>query len=161
MRFFAFWSPYYFLLILFQWLISLPKDTEFQLEDQEHYVNWIEGIITGFGKQLEEINYIFCSDTYLHQVNVEYLDHDTYTDIITFDNSEAEEMIESDIFISIDRVGENAKEIGVSFMRELQRVMAHGVLHLIGYKDKSPEEAQEMRKQEEYCMNKFPNTWNK
>ena len=131
------------------------EDVDFQLDNPTSFSDWISAIIEEFDKELVEVNYIFCSDTYLHQVNVEYLDHDTYTDIITFDNSENEAAIESDIFISVDRVGENAKEVGVSFIREMQRVMIHGVLHLIGYKDKTESEAAEMRKQEEYCMGKF------
>lgn len=131
------------------------EDINFELTESTVYSNWIQVVIADHDYQLEEINYIFCSDTYLHQVNVEYLNHDTYTDIITFDNSEDEGVIESDIFISIDRIKENAVEMKVSFEQELQRVIIHGVLHLLGFKDKSEEEAGEMRNQENKSMAKF------
>jgi rRNA maturation RNase YbeY len=90
------------------------------------------------------LNYIFCSDNYLHQINVEYLDHDTLTDIITFDNSEEEETIEGDIFVSVERVEDNAKDLNVQFDDEILRVLAHGLLHLCGYDDHTDEEEAEM-----------------
>ncbi len=105
--------------------------------------------------ELESLNYIFCSDPYLHQINVQYLDHDTYTDIITFDNAEEENTIESDIFISIDRVKENAASFDAGFEQELRRVMAHGVLHLLGFGDKTETEKQIMREQEEKWVSEF------
>ena len=95
-----------------------------------------------------EINYIFCDDDYLHQINVEYLNHDTLTDIITFDYTE-DNVLSSDIFISIERVSDNANDFGVTFETELLRVMAHGILHLCGYKDKTEEDSQQMRKKED------------
>jgi probable rRNA maturation factor len=104
------------------------------------------------GFELEELNYIFCSDEYLHQMNLTYLNHDTLTDIITFDNSEAEQIIEGDIFISIDRVKENSEEFDVLFETELHRVLVHGLLHLFGYKDKSEREKVLMREKEEACL---------
>ena len=98
-----------------------------------------------------DINYIFCSDNYLHQINFQYLDHDTFTDIITFDQSDKDQ-IEGDIFISIDRVHENANERNISFVNELHRVMIHGILHLLGYNDKTPKEKQLMREKEDECL---------
>lgn len=99
-----------------------------------------------------EINYIFCSDDYLLSVNQEYLKHNTLTDIITFDNSEIPGQLSGDIFISVERVKENANKFLVSFDEELHRVMIHGVLHLIGYKDKKVNEKALMRKKEEACL---------
>jgi rRNA maturation RNase YbeY len=117
---------------------------------------WIDKSIQSEDKKAGELNIIFCSDDYLHKINLEYLNHDTFTDIITFDNSEEEDSIEGDLFISIERVQENARDIGVSFEEELARVMIHGVLHLIGYKDKSPEESQKMRAKEDHYLSLRP-----
>ena len=110
---------------------------------------WLFSLIEKHNYELETLNYIFCSDEYLLNVNKEYLDHDYYTDIITFDNSEEEELIESDIFVSLERVADNANTEKTSFDNELLRVLAHGVLHLFGYKDKSEEDAKIMRSKEE------------
>lgn len=121
------------------------EDIDFSVPNEEEVKQWIHEVITKFNFELVEINYILCSDEYLHKVNVEYLDHDTYTDIITFDNSEYENEIESDIFVSIDRIKENASSIGTSETDELHRVLIHGILHLLGFKDKSEEEAKNMR----------------
>ena len=115
-------------------------------------IPWLMEIANHHDHEIVEINYIFCSDEYLLDINKQYLDHDYYTDIITFDNSEEEGKIESDIFISIDRVNENADTLSVPRGTELNRVMAHGLLHLCGFKDKTDEEAKEMREQEEYCL---------
>lgn len=101
------------------------------------------------GKEADSINYIFCDDEYLLQINREYLDHDTYTDIVTFELSEKEEGLLSDIYISVERVRANAATFGTSFTRELHRVIFHGALHLSGYKDKKKEDAQRMRAKEE------------
>jgi len=97
------------------------------------------------------LNFIFCSDNYLLKINVEHLNHDTYTDIITFDYSK-EDRISGDIFISIDRVEENAKSHKTSFENELHRVIIHGVLHLLGYGDKEPGQKAEMRQKEDFCL---------
>ena len=113
---------------------------------------WLSQIAEKHGFKVNELNYVFCSDDYLLEVNKTYLAHDYYTDIITFDNSEEEGIIESDIFISTDRVEENEKEHDVPRGTEILRVMAHGLLHLCGFKDKTEEEANEMRKQEEACL---------
>ena len=99
-----------------------------------------------------QLTYIFCSDEYLHKLNVEYLDHDTLTDVITFDNADDSDILEGDIFISVERVAENAKELGHSFRDELHRVMIHGVLHLLGYHDKDLLAQTAMRKKEDYCL---------
>ncbi len=128
---------------------------DFQLKNKKQLSQWIEKIISLEKKKLEELNYIFCNDDYLHQINLEYLQHDTFTDIITFDNSESPDTIEGDIFISIERVKENAVNFNAVFLTELKRVMIHGVLHLIGYPDKTEAEAQKMRLKEEEALNLF------
>ena len=110
---------------------------------------WIKRAIEKEAHNLDTLNYIFCSDAYLLEMNQEYLSHKTYTDIITFDNSDEEKLINGDIFISIERVRENAEKFDTTFEQELHRVMIHGVLHLMGYKDKTPEEKSTMRKKEE------------
>ncbi len=124
------------------------EDTGFILENQAALNTWIENTIQSENHTLVSINYIFCSDAHLLQVNRDYLNHDYYTDIITFDNSESEQELESDIFISIDRVEDNAFDNNTDFTSEIHRVMIHGVLHLIGYNDKSSEEKKEMREKE-------------
>ena len=106
---------------------------------------WLSALIKKKHYNLKEINYILCSDKHLLSINQEYLNHDYYTDIITFDNSEENNQIESDIFISIDRVIDNAKEFKEEFNTEIIRVLAHGVLHLLGFKEKTEEEDAEMR----------------
>ena len=128
------------------------EDISFQLDNEPQTTTWIDKIIDRENRLLGDLNFIFCSDTHLHNINLSYLDHDTYTDIITFDNSEAVENITGDIFISIDRVKENAEQMNVRFNEELHRVMIHGVLHLIGYKDKSSEEKAKMREKEDACL---------
>lgn len=132
-------------------------ETDFSLgKDEAIFEQWIEKIIASEKKQLGEINYIFCDDTYLHQINVEYLDHDTLTDIITFDYTEGD-VLSSDIFISVERVADNAKDFEVAFQTELLRVMAHGILHLCGYKDKTEQDSHLMRSKEEEKMKLFKN----
>lgn len=128
------------------------EDTNFILKDKKKIRTWIESIIKGENKTLGAINYIFCSDDYLLQINQEHLDHDYYTDIITFDYCE-NKVISGDLFISTDRTKENARNFSTSHKNELHRVMAHGVLHLLGYKDKTPKEAEKMREMEEYSLN--------
>ena len=114
------------------------EDIAAKLKNKTSIRRWITDTIIAEGYQLEELNYIFCSDAYLLQINQQYLDHDTYTDIITFDNSEIDKTIIGDIFISVERVYENAKKFKVPADTELHRVMIHGALHLLGYKDKTP-----------------------
>ncbi|PIB37009.1 rRNA maturation RNase YbeY [Reichenbachiella sp. 5M10] len=124
------------------------EDTDFTISKEATLQDWIHHCIQNEGYELTSINYIFCSDEYLRQVNIDYLDHDYYTDIITFDNSEEEKHVESDIFISIDRVRENAQQQDTAFETELKRVLIHGVLHLVGYNDKTESQKMEMREKE-------------
>lgn len=112
---------------------------------------WISEVIKRHGKMLGKISYRFCSDDFIFDVNVKFLNHDTYTDIITFDYVSGN-VVSGDILISIDRVGENALQLGVPFDRELHRVIIHGVLHLLGFKDKSDADAAQMRAKEEESL---------
>lgn len=129
-------------------MISFNYETDFQIEHEAQYSNWISNIIISENKVEGDLNYIFCDDDYLHNLNVQYLDHDTLTDIITFDYSVGNEL-HGDIFISVERVQENAVDFAQEFDEELRRVLAHGVLHLSGYKDKTDEEEALMRKMED------------
>ena len=113
------------------------EDVTYTLKNKTIIRAWILSAITAEGYFLEELNFIFCSDEYLWRMNQQFLDHDTYTDVITFDNSEGLKTINGDIFISVDRVKENAAEVHVPVATELCRVMIHGTLHLLGYKDKT------------------------
>ena len=132
------------------------EDTAFDLRKISGKRKWLKSISDHYTYEIEELNYIFCSDDYLLSINQKYLDHDTYTDIITFDNRETEEkVIESDIFISIDRVKENAEKLGISFDNELARVMAHGLLHLVGFKDKTESEKTKMREAENEALSRL------
>lgn len=128
------------------------EDISFNLQKKTIIRKWIKEVIQQKGAYLQEINYIFCSDSYLKQVNIDYLDHHYFTDIITFDNAEEEGKIEADIFISIDRVKENSAEYSKSFKDELHRVMIHGVLHLLGFPDKTEEEQKVMRQEEDQSL---------
>ncbi len=131
----------------------------FHYEEYDHFEiynkltsQWLNTIAENYEYHIEELNYIFCSDDYLLQINRQYLQHDYYTDIITFDNSEDESTISGDIFISVDRIKENAVYYSTTFDKELRRVIAHGLLHLIGYGDKNKEEQIVMRKNEDACL---------
>ena len=135
-------------------MISFNYETDFELENEAQYEDWISRIIESEGFDEGEINYIFCDDEYLHKINVEYLDHDTLTDIISFDYTVGN-VLQGDIFVSVERVQDNAKDFNVSFDEELKRVLSHGVLHYCGYKDKSPEDAAMMRSKEEEKMQMF------
>lgn len=135
-------------------MVIFNYETDFQLDNEEKYENWIEHIVESEDFYLGDISYIFCTDDFLHEINVKYLDHDTLTDIISFDYTEGS-IISGDIFLSIDRVRENALEFGVDFDTELLRVMAHGVLHYCGYKDKTKEESDLMRRKEDEKMSLF------
>lgn len=128
-------------------MIIFNYETEFKLEDEEGTNKWIQNCIKRDGFELGEINYIFCDDAYLHKMNVEFLQHDTFTDIISFDYTLGK-LIGGDIFISIERVKENAKEFNVLFENELHRVIIHGVLHYMKYKDKTDKEKEIMRSKE-------------
>ena len=113
---------------------------------------WINKVIQINERNTGNLSFIFCSDAYLLRINQDYLNHDYYTDIITFDNSEEGKLIEGDLFISVDRVRENAEKLDVSFFVELHRVMIHGVLHLLGFNDKTKAEEKLMRSTEETCL---------
>lgn len=129
------------------------EEISYRLKQKNKIREWISSVIVNEGMTLKELNFIFCSDEYLLQINREYLQHDTYTDIITFDNSEIEDEILGDIFISIDRVHENAKLFNVPEATELHRVIIHGTLHLLGYLDKTKEEKQLMTEKEDQYLN--------
>jgi probable rRNA maturation factor len=128
------------------------EDISFALDKEDKTISWIEQILQIEGFQAGNINYIFCSDNHLLKMNQQYLSHDTLTDIITFDHSEQTEKVEADIFISIDRVKENALSLKKGFADELHRVIIHGLLHLFGLKDKTEVEKQEMREKEDACL---------
>ncbi len=128
------------------------EETSFTLKEPSFYINWIQKILEENSKSVGDLNYIFCSDDYLLKINQEHLDHDYFTDIITFDNSESEDEIEADIYISVDRVKENSEHQDVTFENELSRVMTHGLLHLFGYSDKTDEEKKVMREKEDACI---------
>jgi probable rRNA maturation factor len=133
------------------------EEIKFDLPQKLKRKNWLKKIAQSENFQIGELNYIFCSDEYLYQLNVDYLAHDTYTDIITFDNSEVDEKIEGDIFISVDRVKENALKHQQLEEAELSRVISHGLFHLMGYKDKSKYQSELMRSKEEFAINLFNN----
>lgn len=129
-------------------MISFNYETDFALENEATYEEWITTVIESENKQEGEINYIFCDDEYLHKINVEYLDHDTLTDIISFDYTVGNEL-HGDIFVSVERVRDNAADFKVSFEEEMKRVMIHGILHYCGYKDKSEKDELLMRAKED------------
>lgn len=136
-------------------MISFFYETDFKLPySKKEYKHWVKQIVKSEKHTVGEINYIFCDDDYLHNINMSYLNHDTLTDIITFDYTEKNK-ISSDIYISIERVKENADDFIVDFHTELLRVMAHGILHLCGYKDKSSSETEQMRKKENEKIKMF------
>ncbi|WP_264520006.1 rRNA maturation RNase YbeY [Flavobacterium sp. N1994] len=135
-------------------MISFNYETEFILDNETAFANWLSKVISSEMKNEGEINYIFCDDNYLLEINQQYLNHDTLTDIISFDYSIGNEL-QGDIFISVQRVRENADDFNVAFDEELKRVMAHGVLHYCGYKDKSEKDEKIMREKEEEKMKMF------
>ncbi|MEY3195404.1 MAG: hypothetical protein RIQ78_1501 [Bacteroidota bacterium] len=130
------------------------EDVTFELPDEQKLVSWLTSIAEQEEKALEEVNFIFCSDEHLRGINVEYLDHDYYTDVITFPY--AHDAVHGDVFISADRVRDNAAAQGVSFENELCRIMAHGVLHLAGYEDKTPEKKAQMTLREDFFLQSCP-----
>lgn len=128
---------------------------KFKIKNEEKFRNWIIGTIVNEGKIAGAINFIFCNDSYLLKINKKYLQHDFYTDIVTFNNSDKENEISGDIFISYERVVENAGKLSESLENETSRVSIHGILHLIGYKDIESEEIKEMRnKEDQYISQK-------
>ena len=132
-------------------MITFNYETYFELKSEILLKNWIENVVADEDFSIGEINYIFCDDDYLHKLNVEFLQHDTLTDIISFDNTLGK-LISGDIYISVERVRDNAKDFKVSFLDELHRVMIHGVLHYMGYKDKSEKEKIKMRNAENTAL---------
>jgi rRNA maturation RNase YbeY len=129
-------------------MINFNYETDFTLDNEEAIAAWLTNVITSENKKEGEINYIFCDDEYLHKINLEYLNHDTLTDIISFDYTMGNE-ISGDIFVSVERVKDNAKDFNVVFDEELKRVLVHGVLHYCGYKDKGEAEELLMRSKED------------
>lgn len=128
------------------------EDLNFHLNNDVSIIEWLKKIANKEGVSIGFINYIFCSDDHLLHINRDYLNHDFYTDIITFHYHEGSQDIESDIYISIDRVKENAKKSEKDFEEELMRVIVHGLLHLVGYDDTTPDLKKEMRKKEDWCL---------
>ena len=135
-------------------MISYHTETDFELPNAIKTTNWLNSVVEQEGKTLGEITIIFCSDAYLYDLNIKYLNHDTLTDIITFDYVVGKEL-HGDVYISVDRVKENAEIYKCSYQQELHRVMVHGVLHLCGYKDKSSVDSVIMRAKEDYYLNQF------
>ncbi len=132
-------------------MIEFFSETDFELSKKEELSNWISSVITSEGFSLGDVTYVFCDDAYLHQLNVEFLDHDTFTDIISFDYSMGKE-VHGEIYISIERVKENAAQFDTTFENELHRVMIHGVLHYCGYKDKTAPQIKQMRAKEDTTL---------
>jgi rRNA maturation RNase YbeY len=135
-------------------MINFNYETDFSLESEDIISRWIINTIESENYRLDEINYVFCDDEYLHKLNVEFLKHDALTDIISFDYSVGKN-IQGDIYISIERVKDNSKDFEVSFEEELRRVIIHGVLHYCGYKDKTESDAQVMRSKENFYLNQL------
>lgn len=131
--------------------ISFQSVGTFSLKTETAVTKCVKALVNQELRKIGDITFVFCDDNYLHKINLEFLDHDTYTDIITFDYSVGNEVI-SEIYISIDRVEENAKKYSQTFENEIHRVMIHGVLHLCGYKDKLAEDKQIMRDKENHYL---------
>lgn len=135
-------------------MIEFFSENDFVLEQPQDVASWIHGVIEKEGFVMGDITYIFCNDENLHKMNVEFLNHDTFTDIISFDYSLGKE-IHGEIYISTERVEENAREYNVSFENELRRVMIHGILHFIGYGDKTEREQKIMRAKEDLYLSGY------
>jgi probable rRNA maturation factor len=130
------------------------EDVSYKIKNKLALRQWVAETVKAEGYKLNELSYILCSDEYLLQINRQYLNHDTYTDIITFDNSTGNKGVFGDIFISIDRIRENALKLNIAEADELHRVIIHGVLHLLGYKDKNPADKKKMTLKEDFYLNK-------
>ncbi|MDD3721708.1 MAG: rRNA maturation RNase YbeY [Lutibacter sp.] len=135
-------------------MILFNYEIDFKLENEKAIQNWISGIIENYGFNEGEINYIFCDDDYLLKLNVEFLEHDTLTDIISFDYTMGR-LISGDIFISVERVLENAKIFNQTFDNEINRVIIHGILHYFGFTDKTEKDKEIMRAEEDKCLAVF------
>jgi len=132
-------------------MIEYTTVGEFTLEEEQQITDWVQFTLDSEEKELGELNYIFCDDNYLHDINVKTLNHNTLTDIISFDYTQGQ-VVSGDVFISYERVAENAKDFDLKFRDELHRVMIHGVLHYCGYKDKLDDEKTLMRAKEDYYL---------
>lgn len=135
-------------------MINFNYENDFKLDNEKSLSNWVLSVIESEGFKLEEINYIFCDDDDLHKINVEFLNHDTLTDIISFDYTVGK-ILQGDIYISTERVKDNAVDFNQTFQNELHRVMVHGVLHYCGYKDKTKDDAAVMRSKENYYLDQL------
>ncbi|HMC01232.1 MAG TPA: rRNA maturation RNase YbeY [Flavobacteriaceae bacterium] len=135
-------------------MIQFNFEIDFALKDPNKTIDWISQTIVSEGRQEGDINYIFCDDDYLHKINVEFLNHDTLTDIISFDYSVGK-IIHGDVFISVERVRENAQLFKINFEEELYRVVIHGILHYCGYKDNTHKDKEIMRRREDLHLKKF------
>lgn len=135
-------------------MINFNYETEFKLTNEANLAAWLTSVIASEEHKEGEINYVFCDDDYLHELNLEFLEHDTLTDIISFDYCIGKEL-HGDIYISVERVKENASEYSTDFEEELQRVMVHGILHYCGYRDKTESEQNAMRAKEDLYLTRF------
>ena len=151
----AIWTQKHFKIMGLKDISFFTEDIDYKIKGKQKIREWISATIKGEGfLRIGELNFIFCSDAYLLKINKQYLDHDTYTDIVTFDSSEYEDVIAGDIFISVERTAENAKKFHVSEQDELHRVIIHGVLHLCGYVDKKKEDKELMTAKENEYLGK-------
>lgn len=137
-------------------MISFFYETDFKINQPRIWKNWIKDSVRKEGYEVGEINYIFCDDEYLLQINQEYLNHDYYTDVIGFQYSE-DKKLSGDIYISVQRVADNANDNQIDFKNELARVVIHGILHFMNYKDKTLEQAKKMRERESYYISELIN----
>lgn len=133
------------------------EETDFTPNQKNKLKTWIKNVIEHESFLQGEINYIFCSDEYLLQINNNYLGHDYYTDIVTFDQSDDSNVVQGDIYISVERVKENSTKTSTPFEEELRRVMIHGILHLVGFSDQSEADKKKMREKEEACLSLYQN----
>jgi rRNA maturation RNase YbeY len=138
-------------------IFFFKEGVSFRINRRERLIKWILRVVRAEGASVGIVNFIFCGDPYLKRINKQYLSHDYFTDIVTFDNATGKNIVSGDIFISVDRVRSNAGTYAVSFDDELHRVMIHGILHLLGYRDKNRKQKSEMRAREDHWLQKrFP-----
>jgi probable rRNA maturation factor len=131
------------------------EEISFKLKDKRKLKTWITEICQEYNKKVGNINYIFCDDEYLLKINNDYLKHDYYTDIVTFDQSEKKDAVDGELYISLDRVADNAKTLAITFEKELHRVIIHGILHLLGHGDKTDKDEAKMRQIENKFLKKL------
>ena len=135
-------------------MIEFSYQTDFELSDEKMYADWLISVADFYDAVIESLGYVFCDDEYVHDINLKHLEHDTFTDIITFDYGTMD-LLEGEIYISIDRVKENAADLKIEFDEELRRVMVHGLLHMLGFDDHTAEDKQEMRSLEDKFIKLF------